>query len=780
MAELSELLRQLRRSLGDVPHILELVRQGECLVRGDPKALCTLYQAAQNSFGPLQHQVSPESYGELSVKRLQALRQTDPEEAKVFYRFLAKYNIRQQDERVYRAGAELGLAVPRGVATAPPAPIPTASSKVLEPPAATAKAAARNSSTPIRPRSLRYSGCSEDTGRLTGFFDGGFPKDSFGDQAKSPISEWDDASMGVGAESVEWTRVTGLEALSPIQECESPKEQPQTNLFAELCAATEIATMPVVPGSSAVRSQVDVSTSLCADEKVPKTFFVNGVPYYKVKNLARGVTSKVCQVNTADGHIFALKRDIAKCSADFEALTNEVSLLMRLKDCPHVVRVFDAEVLHDERTILVVMECGDLDLAKYLQSAPDLDLSKIKVLLRQMLEAVQVIHDKKILHSDLKPANFLQVGQRLKLIDFGIARTIASNTVNISREESVGTVSYMAPEAAAVGVQPGSKIGRPSDVWSLGIIFYQMVYSRLPLGHLDPVRRFHALTDPQYMIEFPSDHSLQNHSELIKAQLQDVLGSCLQTDPRKRATIPELLEHPFLSNEEIKLERGNLEALMQSCFCTAKAAVCEGFPAEASADCEGWQVASDEVWQTLARKRSRAVHQDFYEGLDPFRRSLQIWLAESESKHKRHRTTEERCETSSSQSGGPVTAAFALSLSAPSFSISAPQATVSASESWKAMENDVLVRRPLAAISANTVSSRGAFCNPMICSELLQSQRSCLRKTATAAIGKENTPADGAVAKPENMVFRRLKERRALVVDDRDEFTQMGCWGPAA
>lgn len=54
-----------------------------------------------------------------------------------------------------------------------------------------------------------------------------------------------------------------------------------------------------------------------------------------------------------------------------------------------------------------------------------------------MLEAVEVIHNEKIVHSDLKPANFVLVKGRLKLIDFGIANAIANDTTNIQRENQV-------------------------------------------------------------------------------------------------------------------------------------------------------------------------------------------------------------------------------------------------------------------------------------------------------------------------------------------------------
>jgi serine/threonine-protein kinase TTK/MPS1 len=64
-----------------------------------------------------------------------------------------------------------------------------------------------------------------------------------------------------------------------------------------------------------------------------------------------------------------------------------------------------------------------------------------------MLEAVQTIHEEKIVHSDLKPANFVLVKGSLKLIDFGIAKTIANNTTNIQRKHQVGTLNYMSPDS---------------------------------------------------------------------------------------------------------------------------------------------------------------------------------------------------------------------------------------------------------------------------------------------------------------------------------------------
>merc|ERR1719454_1863168 len=155
-----------------------------------------------------------------------------------------------------------------------------------------------------------------------------------------------------------------------------------------------------------------------------------------------------------------------------------------------------------------------MDLGRFLQAETRLSLSQMQHLWRQMCEAVEVIHSERIVHSDLKPGNFLLVNGRLKVIDFGIAKRISNDTTNISRDTSVGTLSYMAPEA----VKNGSlKLGRSSDIWSLGIILYQIVYQHPPFAHLEPMQRVFMLNSPDLKIAFPEDHCLQCHSSTTKA-----------------------------------------------------------------------------------------------------------------------------------------------------------------------------------------------------------------------------------------------------------------------
>lgn len=98
------------------------------------------------------------------------------------------------------------------------------------------------------------------------------------------------------------------------------------------------------------------------------------------------------------------------------------------------------------------MECGEIDFAALLdeQRGKPLNMNFVGLywqqvraccrtwLIRQMLEAVQAVHAENVVHTDLKPANFVLVKGRLKIIDFGIAKAVANDTVNIQRDQQVG------------------------------------------------------------------------------------------------------------------------------------------------------------------------------------------------------------------------------------------------------------------------------------------------------------------------------------------------------
>lgn len=215
-----------------------------------------------------------------------------------------------------------------------------------------------------------------------------------------------------------------------------------------------------------------------------------------------------------------------------------------------IIKLIAAEKNLQQRQINVIMEHGEIDLSERLKGLKcGMDENMLRVIWTQMLEAVNAIHQKRIIHGDLKPANFLFVNGALKLIDFGIAKTISNDTTNIERDSQIGTVNYMSPEAIQGNSTPDGqrdpqgkmKVGRASDIWSLGCILYQIVYSKPPFGDVhNIIEKFRCIIDPTVPIKIPT---LQNKD------LEDVISSCLQRDHRLRPPIVGkggLLQHPFL------------------------------------------------------------------------------------------------------------------------------------------------------------------------------------------------------------------------------------------
>lgn len=169
-----------------------------------------------------------------------------------------------------------------------------------------------------------------------------------------------------------------------------------------------------------------------------------------------------------------------------------------------------------------------------------------------MLECIQAVHEHDIVHTDLKPANFVLVKGRLKIIDFGIANAINTNeTVNIHRENTVGTPNYMSPESLTHTKQDVDergriidnpriiKLGKPSDIWSLGCILYQMTYGKAPFAHIQSqYRRIECILNPTYPIDYP-DTGVGGTS--VPHSLIRTIQRCLERDQHKRPSAAELL-----------------------------------------------------------------------------------------------------------------------------------------------------------------------------------------------------------------------------------------------
>lgn len=282
---------------------------------------------------------------------------------------------------------------------------------------------------------------------------------------------------------------------------------------------------------------------------------VNGKHFTRMDCIGRGGSSRVYRVMAENYKIFALKKVNLEDQDEMavRGYKGEIDLLRKLENVDRVVRLFDYEINEEKHTLQVLMEMGESDLNRVLThhlNSEDavFDITTTRYYWREMLACVSAVHALNIVHSDLKPANFLLLQGRLKLIDFGISNAIADDTVNVHREQHIGTPNYMSPEAlidsnatAGLPATEGKKmkLGKPSDVWSLGCILYQMVYGKPPFAHIpNQMQRIMAIPNPHHVINFPD---LAIGGVPVPLGLMRTLKRCLNRDQTQRPTVDEML-----------------------------------------------------------------------------------------------------------------------------------------------------------------------------------------------------------------------------------------------
>ncbi|KUI65859.1 Serine/threonine-protein kinase MPS1 [Cytospora mali] len=292
---------------------------------------------------------------------------------------------------------------------------------------------------------------------------------------------------------------------------------------------------------------------------------VNGRSYQRVDCIGRGGSAKVYRVTAENGKMFALKRvNIENADeSTVRGYKGEINLLQKLSNVERVIQLYDFELNDEKHVLSLLMEMGELDLNTLLRIRQNPEGSKldpvfIRFYWKEMLECLAAVHTHDIVHSDLKPANFVVVQGRLKLIDFGIANAIRTDeTVNVHRETQVGTPSYMSPESlmdsshyAFTSANGGRywngakgpklmKLGKPSDVWSLGCILYQMVYGNPPFGHIqNQMARCQAIINWKHTIDFP-ERGLGGVK--VPPSLMRTMKKCLDRDQHARPSCEQLL-----------------------------------------------------------------------------------------------------------------------------------------------------------------------------------------------------------------------------------------------
>ena len=216
-----------------------------------------------------------------------------------------------------------------------------------------------------------------------------------------------------------------------------------------------------------------------------------------------------------------LREDIGKDATLRERFLREARLAGSLNH-RNIVRVYDAGVDHE--TPWMAMELVDgPSLREHMTEIGPLPVDDAVVVMTEILSALEAAHETGVVHRDIKPANILLAGDGAKLGDFGIAKSLVAAGRDLTQfNQFLGTPKYTAPEVAT-----GEAATTRSDLYSAGVVFWEMLAGHPPFEHANPLTlaMMHR-TDP-----LPPLHEVR---EGLDPQLVSTIESALAKDPAER------------------------------------------------------------------------------------------------------------------------------------------------------------------------------------------------------------------------------------------------------
>ncbi len=251
--------------------------------------------------------------------------------------------------------------------------------------------------------------------------------------------------------------------------------------------------------------------------------------------------------NTSFDHMVALQVIYSHLSSDasfIERFREAARKTAQLQAHPNIIKVFDVE--HDHGIEYLVMEYfPSTNLRDHIRSHGKFHIWEATHVIRQIGEALSHTHSADLLHRNIKPTNILlDKNQHVKLTGYGIAKAMSA-AQHTATGQLIGTLKYMSPEQARQ-----LKLDERTDLYSLGIVFYELVTGKNLWDHIPNVKIYGNLQteDSVPPLNFPPG---------VPQEIQEIIKDMLQFDPSKRVqnaqallTRLENLE-PILSNDSL-------------------------------------------------------------------------------------------------------------------------------------------------------------------------------------------------------------------------------------
>ena len=226
-----------------------------------------------------------------------------------------------------------------------------------------------------------------------------------------------------------------------------------------------------------------------------------------------------------------------------QRVDSEISILKQVNH--HNISKLFSCIENEERIYLVqeYINGNDLNILLKNKDKPKIKEQKILSYFRQIISAIEYMHKLGIAHRDLKPENILINNKNnIKLIDFGLSKIFSKGEL---LKTQCGSPFYASPEMINGNKYNGAK----SDIWSLGVILYLMLFEELPFMDADVKRLYKKILTGKY--EIPEDKINDVSKDAI-----DLVTKILEVNPKKRIKISEIKSHPWFNQVSDVLYEG--------------------------------------------------------------------------------------------------------------------------------------------------------------------------------------------------------------------------------
>jgi len=267
-----------------------------------------------------------------------------------------------------------------------------------------------------------------------------------------------------------------------------------------------------------------------------------------------GMATLFKATDLGDGRVVAIKVPHEEMEADpilVERFRREQEIGQEI-DHPGVVKTYDGE---ERSRLYMVIEWVDGRLLRtILNEERQLPIERATNLTLQILDALDTMHKHGVVHRDLKPENIMvDAEDRIKLIDFGIAmKEDARRLTFVDMSTTLGTPDYISPEQVK-----GQRGDQRSDIYSLGVMFYEMLTGEPPYSGPNPlaVMNERLLHDPE---------PARSRRAEISPELNEILNRAMERDPRRRYQTASEMAWDLEHQEQVGVDVGERKPILRS------------------------------------------------------------------------------------------------------------------------------------------------------------------------------------------------------------------------